>query len=323
MAISSLSYQNSMMNYLGQQQADIYKYNMQITTGKKYVYRSEDPINAMRADTIAKEYELQKQYNDNIESAYNVEQLTNSTLDIMSDNFQRAYELIVQSQSGTQDDSSLETMSKEIDALLDSLIDLGNTTFNGVEIFAGAETGTAPFAIEVDPISGQEVVKFLGEDMDSTNTVENREVQLSENSKMKYGITGDELFVFTAQINTGTTEAPVYVDTEISSLDFLIELRDKLAAGTVPTTQDVEKLQAITIHMSDMKVQSSATLDVLKSRKENFSTIEIAYNDTLSFLQEADQAKVTTELAEVKSSYEATLLLISQMKQMSIINYMN
>ena len=308
MAISSMSYHNSMMNYVSNQQSDIYKLQMAISNKKKYIYRSQDPINAMRADNISNEYEMQKQYNSNVEAAYNVEQLANSTLDVVSGNFQRVYELMIQSQSGTQDASSLRTMSKEVDALLDSLIDLGNTTFNGVEIFAGTKTGEPPFEVRKDAVTGKEYVAFLDKKMDSTNIIDNKEVQLSQNSKMSYGLNGSELFIFNAKLNTGTEDAPVMTDVEISSLDFLINLRDKLKAGQTPVAQDVETLQAITNHMSDMKVKSSSTLDVLKTRKENFSTVETAYNDTLSFLQDTDEAKATTELSKVKSSYEATLV---------------
>ncbi len=321
MAISKMSYHNSMMNYLDQQQSDIYKCQMQIGTGKKYIYRSENPINAMRSDTISNEYELQKQYKSNVESAYNVEQLANSTLGVISDNFQRVYELTVQSKSGSQDANSLDAMAKEIDSLLDSLVDLGNTSFNGVEIYAGTQTGSSPFTIKKDPVTNKEYATFLDEKMTPAKTVDHREVQLSENTTMSYGLTGNELFNFTAKINTGTEESPVMTEVDISSLDYLIELRDKLNAGTEPSTQDLEKLQAITSHMSDMTVKSSSSLDVLKTRKENFLAVETVYNNTISFLDDADAAKVTTELAEVKNSYEATLLLVAQMNKLSILNF--
>jgi flagellin-like hook-associated protein FlgL len=121
-------------------QYDRYRYETkihQISIGKKYLKRSDDASATDEIARIKNESSKTVQWGDNLDLAYNWEVANGSRIENILDSVHRVRELSVEANSGTLDPVSRENISKELDGLLQTLIEDGNVSYVGTPMFAG------------------------------------------------------------------------------------------------------------------------------------------------------------------------------------------
>ncbi len=125
---------------------ELQKTQQQISSGKRVLAPSDDPVASTRILQINQELNLISQYQRNIDLAENRLFLEDSLLGSVSDALQRLRELAVQAGDGGQNEFDKLFIASEVDQILDQLAGILNTKDAGGEyVFGGFQGDREPF----------------------------------------------------------------------------------------------------------------------------------------------------------------------------------
>lgn len=179
MRITSTSYFNNIYgenNKLSQQLFDV---NKQISSGQKIQYANEDPgifIDTLRLDD---EVTTLTQVKSSAQNAYKLTTQTDTTVGDIVKTLESIKVKMVNAASGTQSDTSMQAIAKELRGLQNHLMNLANTSIGGQYLFSGTATSQKPIAADGT---------YQGND-------QNMEAFLGAGVKQKYNISGTQLFL--------------------------------------------------------------------------------------------------------------------------------
>lgn len=146
MRISTFWMQQSAVNAMLDQQAQVAHTQLEVSTGRRILSPSDDPAGASRALTLTHASAQNSQYQRNIDSADSRLGNEDQTLSSVSDLLGRVRTLALEGQNGTLDSGDRKNIATEIRQRLSQLVALANTKdANGEYIFAGNATKTQPF----------------------------------------------------------------------------------------------------------------------------------------------------------------------------------
>jgi flagellar hook-associated protein 3 FlgL len=116
----------------------------QIATGKRLQAPSDDSVAYQRLQRIARDGTDAKIFDGNADLAASLLQQTDSTLQSIATEVQRASELVTRAANGTFDATARKAMGAELQSVLTSLVDLANTRdTRGQPLFGGADGAPA------------------------------------------------------------------------------------------------------------------------------------------------------------------------------------
>ncbi len=148
MRISTLQIFDIANNSISDANAAIAKTQLQMSTGKRVLTPSDDPVAATKILQLNQDIARTEQYGKNINIAENNLQLQESTLNSVNNLIQRIQEIAVQAgNTASLTANEYRALSSEVDARLDELFNLVNTrNANGDYIFAGYKSGSPAFS---------------------------------------------------------------------------------------------------------------------------------------------------------------------------------
>ena len=185
---------NNMVKYIGNNLTRMDKYQAQLASGKKIQVPSDDPVVAARALKLRTDVAEITQYQRNLKDAQSWLEITESSLSDMGDIFQRVRELVVGSDA-IESPEDLQATEQEIKQLKTQLINLGNSTYAGRNVFTGFKTDQ----------------KLLDDDGNFLIEVSNDEKILYEigiGDSININVTGGDLFNNGANIGAGDVGNP-------------------------------------------------------------------------------------------------------------------
>jgi flagellar hook-associated protein 3 FlgL len=116
----------------------------QLATGSKLLAPSDDPVATGRLARLSIAQADQKQYAQNVKLASSLLAQTDSTLESISNNLKRANELAIRAGNETLSPENRAAIAAELDAMLDDMLSLANTTdLRGNALFGGSADGPA------------------------------------------------------------------------------------------------------------------------------------------------------------------------------------
>ncbi|MCG5493045.1 flagellar hook-associated protein FlgL [Ectothiorhodospira variabilis] len=178
---TSQIFQNG-IDVIQRQQAEISRTQNQLGTGRRILSPSDDPSGSVQALQFESRIEQTKQFQRNGGLAEQRLRLTEVTLASVGDGLQRIRELSVKANNATETDETRRYIAGEMQQVLNSLVDLGNTRdANGEYLFAGYKSQTQPFVMK----DGE--VKYQGDD-------NARQVDISPVRKLAVGDPGNQVF---------------------------------------------------------------------------------------------------------------------------------
>lgn len=191
----------------------------QISSGKRLVDASDNPIGAARVVSIGQDEAVRERFIANVDAADIQLALEDSVLKRVSDLIQRVQELTLQAGSGIQTQDDRQYIASEVRARFDELLALSNTqSVDGQYLFSGYQTDGTPFEMD-----GGAVV-YRGDEG-------TRALQVSREQSVQVSNNGYELFmdvpVSTVQLvesyrssETGSIENFSVIDQEAASAFF-------------------------------------------------------------------------------------------------------
>lgn len=274
------------------------KYQEKITTGKEINRASDDPAGARKVLSLRSEGLKLEQYSKNIISSIQSLEFTTSTLNGAADFLARAQELAIQGVNGATDQEGRDAVASEINGILESMLQVANTSRMGRYIFAGTKTTTTPF----------EVTRNSAGDISGVTYNGNRE-------KIKYPVGPG----FSSQVNQPGEE--VFMDNNL--LASIISLRDNLANGAVNLALDnLGDIKDAYTDVTQFISKSGAVASALEFSDNRIADTKVALQATLGDLEGADLAEIVLKLKEQEGILQAALASGMFMLNTSILDYM-
>jgi flagellar hook-associated protein 3 FlgL len=216
MRISTLQSFNKGLDSILDNQIQVNKTQQQVSTGKRVLTPSDDPIAATKILQLQQDASLREQFGKNMAGAEGRLTLEETQLAGITDNLTRLKELTINAGGGSQIISDRQNIAFEVRQILESTVDLMNGKDAGGEyLFGGFKGGTEPFQKNESgryDYKGDEGQRFIS---------------IASSTTVATGDSGKDLFVdvesadnsFTTQLNplnqgTGVVSPGFVVDEE-------------------------------------------------------------------------------------------------------------
>ncbi len=191
MRIATDSIFSNVLRNIQRNQVDLDRLNQQISSGLQFRFPHEEPVKALQSMQIRSDILRNDKYNDNIVNARSIMEATDAALENANELLQRVRELTIQAANVTLNASDRAAIGFEVDQLLEEMVSIGNSTFQGKFIFGGSETLDAgfnenPFVVQK---KGDRIVKVIYK-----GDQRERRREISEGRYLSAGIPGNRVF---------------------------------------------------------------------------------------------------------------------------------
>ena len=237
MRISTNTIYETGTNLMLQQQEVLIKTQQQLSTGKRILTPSDDPISAAQALNITQSASLNKQYSVNRASANSSLGLEENVLRKVTSLLQDVHSSTIYAGNATLTDPDRKILATELRSQLETLVGLANTTDEkGQFLFSGYQASTKPF------VQTGLNVQFMGDQGQRLNQVgPARQLAVSDSGtdifdRIKNGngvftTAADSLNIGTGVIDVGSVITPASLTGDNYEITFAV------AAGV--TTYDI------------------------------------------------------------------------------------
>jgi flagellar hook-associated protein 3 FlgL len=305
MRISTSWAQQSAVNSMLNQQSRLNQTQMQLSSGKKILTPSDDPVAAARIIDLNQSIKQTQQYQSNSDAARQRLTLEDGVLQNATAILQRINELGIQGLNGTNSQSNRTSIAAEMEGLNQQLLALANTkNANGEYLFSGTNSTTQPFSKIQAPGSG---CTYAGNSNQRT-------IQIGETATITDGDPGINVFGAPANsLPAAGTNANIF------------EAIDRFAADLKNNTPNSASLGDISKALDKiMTVDSSVgtRLNVLDSQDSINSDFVLNMQTALSATQDLDYASAASQLSQQTLALQAAQQAFAQVKKLSLFNYL-
>jgi flagellar hook-associated protein 3 FlgL len=133
-----------------QNQARVYQLSRGVADGKAVHLPSDDPVALSLAMASREKLRANGQYQKNVAQAQAHLSATDDALIEIEDIFTQARVLQVQGADDTQELDGRRALAKQVDQLIQQLVDAGNRSFGGTYLFGGTQTLEPPLQMTLD-----------------------------------------------------------------------------------------------------------------------------------------------------------------------------
>ena len=298
MPISTRVYNDIAMSTLNRITGDIQGIQQRIATGRNILKTSDNPAVGAKVSFTKDQKILLERYNSNIDRAQNRLSQAESAVGIGVNVLQRVYELGIQARNGTNNGGDRKVIAMEVRNLRDQMLSLANSRdTNGQYIFAGYKVDSKPF---VDDENGD--VVHMGD-----RGV--HELQISDNQRISTSLDGADVF-----IRVPGDEA---IESVFSTLDSMIS---SLENGEMED-EDIDRVNRALDHFSLQQTKLGSQMNRADLQREVNDKRLLLMNENISNLEDADIAKLVTELQAKLVSRNAAQQTFIKIAQDNLFNY--
>ena len=330
------------------------------STGVEIQEASDDPIAATKTLQYRSVIAKIEQYQSNATDATSWMEVTEDTLESLTDTVQQIRDLTSQASSDILDDTELEAISAEVSELKNTILELLNTQYADRYIFGGYATAEAPYtettATYTDATTGEtttlSTVSFkdaylsLGgvasTSVDSTALL----ALYNANSANIYISTGSQEITYNTGYSSQTAVNVEGQDVTGTGTGNLFDTIDKLLLGldgetsyqsvTVDATTGVASVTATDFTMDELLDEIDANLATISTATSDLGarmnyvetcTSRLAsdyttYTGLLSENIDSDISVATTEYATAQTIYDASLSVGAKVITKSLVDYL-
>lgn len=288
---------SNMLRNLNNSMNNMDKLQHMLSSGSKIAKPSDDPVVAARGMFYRSSLMENDQYKRNVDEAQSWMDMTDATMDEMGNIMKRVKELLVYSGDGAISSEDLKTMGAEIEELKKHMGTLANQQINGKYIFAGTDTNKAPF--DANALGGKG-------DFVSTNASPIN-LEVSQNVFVTSNVNAQNIFN--------------YPNAAGNVFKVLNNIIDELKAGRSAT-----QFQTVMDDQFDNLLAERATLGASVNRveliAERLDAQEVSITGLMSKNEDADMAKVMTDLKTQESVHNAALGAGARIIQPTLLDFL-
>ncbi|WP_169084582.1 flagellar hook-associated protein FlgL [Paenibacillus sp. PL91] len=292
----------------------------QLSTGMKINKPSDDPVGITFALRYRSELDANEQYSENVSSSLSMLEYTDTTIGQAGEIMQRTRELLVSGANGTLEQTSLDAIKVEMSQLYNQMVEIGNSQFNGKQVFNGELTGDKPYPTmgvdgTVDLISDPPSLKAFQVSSDTGSI----KYELSAGMKLGVNITGNEVF--------GEGVSPTATQAEIESSDnaFLLLQRayDMLGSGDQEGVSAlIKQVDSRMNTMLSKRAEVGAKVNRVDIVQNRLADIEINLKTVQAKTEDADMSEVITNMKTEENVYQASLSVGAQLIRPSLVDFL-
>lgn len=287
--------QTQLLTNLFNNEKNLSKDQNMLSTGKKLNKPSDDPVGITYALRYRSELAMNAQYKKNADAATSSLNHVDSVMNQIDDIVVRVKQLTTQGVNGTNNQTSLNSISDELGQLYQQVVNIGNDKFNGNYTFNGQKIDVKPYTQS----------NAQNENTDS----ENIKMEIGANISIPLSITGNEVFG-----SSGDTD---------NLFKVIKGLKNDFASGNLTgASQYIDKINSryntILKQRADIGARQNR-VDFVGSRLQDMNTNLTALS---SQTEDADVSKVIVQLNQAQNVYQASLSVGAKLIQTSLVNYL-
>ena len=298
MTISTRVYNDQAMSTLNRITGDIQEIQSRIATGRNILKASDSPAVGAKISFTKDQKVLLERYNTNIDRSLNRMAQAESAIGTSVNVLQRVYELAVQARNDTNNAGDRAAIAMEVRNLRDQMLSLANSRdTNGQYIFAGYKVDVRPF---VQTEAG--TVEHKGDRGVHT-------LQISDNQRLSTSLDGADVFLRLRQ-EDGITDV-------FDSMDKMIE---SLESGKMEDVH-LDRMNIAVEHFSLQQTKLGSEMNRAEMQRGVNDKRLLLMNEDISNLEDADLAKLVTDLQAKLVSRNAAQQAFVKIAQDSLFNY--
>lgn len=290
------------------------KYGMQLSSNKRIIRISDDPIGTLKAIQTRKNISVKNQYQKNIENAKTVLTQTENALAELNSIFQRMIELVGSSSTDIYTETERISVAKEVSQLKEALVNIGNSSLGGKYIFGGYNTTTTPFKVD-----STGALLYNGIDICANNPSDSAAIQNEKNQTIRYEI--DVGIDFNVFIN-GIELMGVGDDNLYKILDDFINVLEDPASTVDDIVAFKTRIKNAHEHVLDLTTEVGSRTARLELVEQRFIDDLICLEDIRTKIEDVDQAETMTKMSMAQSIYQATLAVGARLIQPTLLNFL-
>ena len=199
MRVSTSQFYQFSTNNMSRLQSDVTKQVEYISSGKQVLTAKDAPISNLTLLGFKEELLSIDRFKSNITQAESRNNRQEVALTNAQDILLQVKDIVIQANNGSYSEEELSSLSQQLNASLDQLLDVGNTkSESGEYIFAGYNTNTRPFTLAPDNSA-----TYSGDSGQSA-------LQISQSIRVPINQAGDDVFMEVD--NTVGDFIPTYID---------------------------------------------------------------------------------------------------------------
>lgn len=292
---------NNMMLSLSNNLNRTQKYQSQLATGKKITIPSDDPIVASKALKLRTDVSEIEQYKRNTDDATAWMEITEATMNQMTEVIHRLKELTNQAANDTNTADDLLKIKEEVAQLKKQLISLSNATYAGRYLFSGYKTDKPLLnddgTFNID-IANSEQIKF----------------EIGIGDIININVPGSDLFGSSTTETAGTKSK--MVDTFDKVIDALENDPGSLTSLLADIDDDLNNLLRVRAGLGARMNRVELTANRLDDDNVNFTKL-------MSKNEDVDIAEAIMNLMNEENVYRASLATGARVIQPSLVDFLS
>jgi len=322
MRVTTLQTASNMLDYITAAQTKYNELSEEASSGIKVSKPSDDPMATKSILSINSQLSALENYLTNMDTAQSELDTVDSTLSSLTDLIEDVSGYATQAANGTYNTDDLATIKSQIDSIMQTVVNLANTSFNGSYVFSGTAIATETYSVTTDADGVITSATYNG----TTSDEYERYVTISDGVSVAINVRGNDIFGSYTASSVGPPPTPATGSGLLYTLGILSE-----ALGTDPqTTTTAATISSCITDLDDELSTVTATRTKLSAVSNRFSITQDSIDNMVtnlksyrSNLQDADLAEVATNLATAQSALEATYSVTSQMLSgVSLLDYL-
>lgn len=289
MRVTQSMLSNNMLRNLSNSYSKMGKLQEQITSGKKFVRLSDDPVSAVRGMSYRTDLNKAEQFTRNMLMVNTWLDTTDDALDQVGTALHRIKELVVQAANDTNTPEDREKIKAEIDQIRNQLRNLANTKVSNKYIFSGTNTLSPIFDTDGN--------------INNVNE-ESVEIEIFDGITLNVNIAGKTLFT--------------NIDDFMGELSNLLDDENTLGENISEKLGDLDRLYEDVL---TARADVGARQNRVALMANRISSHSINITKRLSENEDVDYAKAITEMVTAESIHQAALSVGAKIIQQTLVDF--
>lgn len=310
MRITSKMMANTFLRDLYNNNADLQRYQNQLSSGDRILRPSDDPVGTARTVKVKNEIAATKQYRENVRDAKAILTETETAVSEVTNIINRMSELVGIGASDLYSQDQKTSSAQEILQLRDELIAIGNTNYSGQYIFGGYNTTKPPFVATDDGITYNGVDLLTSSAELDEQAAEEMQYKIDESTFFPVGVNGTALF--------GVGDENLY------------KILDDVADLMMNEKDCAKQVGEYKNKLNKALERNLSLVTEVGSRGSRLELVDTRYeNDLLNFeekrsnIADVDSAEAITNFKFAKAAYNTALAVGAQIVQNSLLDYLH
>ncbi len=289
-------YVSNLVSSLDQTEANVQQMTSELSSGASITSLSQNPVGSGENVLLLNQIQQDDSFTQSSSLVTDQLQVADSALGSVVSELTQAISLATSANNGTMSASDVKSVGNQIAGILNEVQSLANTGYQGQYIFAGGQTGTAPFSTStgtspaVTTYNGDEDVNYL---------------EMPNGQQIQLNVPGDQIFL-------GSGANSVF-----GALNALVA---DYSSGTVNTAQavnDTEALSTALNYVSQQRVTIDNSITQLSAASSAATNEQTELTAAQTNLMQADIPTVSTQLSQAETQQTALEDVIAQLESTS------